>query len=173
MKRLKNMVLPKSNRIILCALLLFLLSMGCVYYIINKSYLDLSHTTHTGSLALDPNAGFFTAAGAPGTGTGSSQTIQIPGYEFLSADANGLLQVLLTNPYSNPCYFRFSIALAGGELLYQSQLVPPGQAVPNPSLNQALLPGSYQVVLRIESFALGTQAPMNGAKLSVPLHIIS
>lgn len=103
----------------------------------------------------------------------SSDQIVIPGYGdiLLEADTRDVM-LILPNPASNPCYFRFTIILEeSGETIYSSGLVPPGKAIQSPKLKRAFPQGDYHAVIRIETFSLDeTRTPMNGANVETVLN---
>ncbi|MBQ9796080.1 MAG: hypothetical protein IJW50_00005, partial [Clostridia bacterium] len=57
--------------------------------------------------------------------------ITLPGYSSVVLPAGEKnIQMVLPNPSTNPCYFRFTLVLKDtGEVLYTSGLIPPGMAV--------------------------------------------
>lgn len=77
------------------------------------------------------------------------------------------VEVPLVNTEGNPCYMRFTVKLNdGGEVLYRSDLVPPGQAIPSIHLSRTLDAGTYPVTVEITTFSLDDSSqPLNGAEL--------
>ncbi len=97
--------------------------------------------------------------------------ITLPGFVRMELPANQqTVAVNLHNPAENPCYFRISLALADGMVLYQSNLIPPGQGLYEIALSRALAAGVYDAVLTYDTFSLadGT-TPMNGAQMHIEL----
>lgn len=97
--------------------------------------------------------------------------ITLPGFVRMELPANQqTVAVNLHNPAENPCYFRISLALADGTVLYQSNLIPPGQGLYEIALSRALTAGVYDAVLTYDTFSLadGT-TPMNGAQMHIEL----
>jgi len=103
----------------------------------------------------------------------SSDQIVIPGYGdiLLEADTRDVM-LILPNPASNPCYFRFTILLReSGETIYSSGLVPPGKAIQSLKLKRALSEGDYPATILIETFSLDeSRTPMNGANVETVLN---
>ena len=66
---------------------------------------------------------------------------------------------------------RFTVKLSdGGEVLYQSGLVPPGQAIPSICLNRTLDAGTYPITVEIATFSLDDPSqPLNGAELGTDI----
>lgn len=100
-----------------------------------------------------------------------ADTIAIPGYPEIYADAGQTaMDVVLGNPEGNPCYFVYQLVLKEtDEVLYISQQIPPGQAVPSITLARALDAGEYEAVLKISTYHVETQAAMNGADVETVL----
>ena len=103
----------------------------------------------------------------------TSDQIVIPGYGdiLLEADTRDVM-LILPNPASNPCYFRFTIVLAeSGDTIYSSGLVPPGKAIQSLKLNRAFAEGDYPAIIQIETFSLDAdRTPMNGANVETVLN---
>lgn len=70
---------------------------------------------------------------------------------------------VLSNPKENPCYFKYEIVLTEtDEVIYTSQLVPPGYAISKFSLNRALEAGSYRAVIHVKTYTFDKQQrPLN------------
>lgn len=70
---------------------------------------------------------------------------------------------VLSNPKENPCYFKYEIVLTGtDEVIYTSQLVPPGYAISKFSLNRALEAGTYRAVIHVKTYTFDKQQrPLN------------
>ena len=102
-------------------------------------------------------------------------SIQIPGYASINMKANVKEQkVNLYNPKENKCYFRLSIYLPDGTKLWQSQMIEPGKAIYNLSLNQTLKAGTHKnCTLRYECFALSKKlVPLNGSQINFTLNVV-
>ncbi len=97
--------------------------------------------------------------------------IKIPGYPVIEIPKNQKnVQMALLNPEGNPCYFTFTIVLEEtNEVLYQSKMVPPGQAITDVTLARGLNAGSYKAVIKITTNALDDGRGMNGANLKTEL----
>ena len=84
--------------------------------------------------------------------------------------ATDIEQAYLVNPEGNPCYFTFEIVLKEtGESLYQSKLVPPGQAITEITMSKALSAGEYQATIKITTTSLEDGSAMNGANVETVL----
>ena len=100
--------------------------------------------------------------------------IVLPGYVELTFPAEEqVIEIVLPNPATNPCYFRYTLMLEdSGEVLYRSQLIAPGKAVLEIKLSRPLPVGDYALLISIDSFSLadGT-TPMNGGEQKVLLKV--
>lgn len=100
-------------------------------------------------------------------------TIQVNGFTEWSIPAGKKdnLKINLYNPEGNRGYFTFTLKLADtGEVLYQSNMVPPGEKLTRISLNKALPAGDYDAVLAIQVNELQTGAQMNGVESQITIH---
>lgn len=99
--------------------------------------------------------------------------ITLPGYSSVVLPAGEKnVQMVLPNPSTNPCYFRFTLVLKDtGEVLYTSGLIPPGMAVKQVKLSRALQKGDYTLEIRVETASLSDRTPMNGGVQEVSLAV--
>lgn len=100
-------------------------------------------------------------------------TIAIPGYEALELKAGSKKQsVCLPNPPQNMCYFQISLYLEDGTLLWQSELIEPGETSQPMVLTEELEKGTYpNALLRYACFRLDDQSPLNGAEMKLTLWV--
>ena len=90
--------------------------------------------------------------------------IKINGIAEMKLAAGQLEQnFVFSNPEENPCYFKIEIVLRDtGEVLYTSDLLPPGYYISKFSLNRALEPGEYPVVVHFKTYSFDKeQRPLN------------
>jgi len=124
--------------------------------------------------------------------------ISIPGYESLDLKAGTKKQsVNFYNPEENTCYFRISLVLEQGNgaetgnasgdapgngqgaigsaeseaVLWNSELIEPGEQVKSIKLEQALRSGEYPACLKYECFSLKDETPLNGSKVELTLKV--
>lgn len=110
------------------------------------------------------------------TGEKNTDTIDIPGYGSIDLKADATAQTVnLYNPEQNTCYFKMSLLLADGAKLWQSDLVAPGKALYNITLDQPLAAGSYEdAVLKYECFTMDdAQTPLNGSEIKLTLNALA
>lgn len=108
-----------------------------------------------------------------GAQTNPDQII-LPGYVELTFQAGKqVIEIVLPNPASNPCYFRYTLILEGtGEVLYQSKLIAPGKAVLEIKLSRPLEVGDYSLLIGVDSVSLTDgRTPMNGGEQRVLLKV--
>ena len=98
------------------------------------------------------------------------ERIVIPGFSDIKLKANtDIAYVALWNPDRNPCYFKFIISLdETGEIIYESKLIPPGEAVTTVKLKKTMPSGITKGVVQIEAFSLENyKTRMNGGEVNV------
>ena len=98
----------------------------------------------------------------------NTNTIDIPQRGFLTFAADTLEQTnTVTNPEQNFCYFKVTLKLADGTVLWQSDYIAPGESSDPMVLKNPLKKGTYEkAVMLYECFALnddGTYRQVNGA----------
>jgi len=101
-------------------------------------------------------------------------SIAIPGYEMLELKADSKTQTIcLANPPQNDCYFKISLYLEDGTLLWQSELIEPGKTSKAMVLTTALKKGTYSnAVLLYSCFRMDEAlSPLNGAQMKVTLWV--
>lgn len=114
------------------------------------------------------------ADGTTATGEKAESSIAIPGYEGLILKAGSKKQDLcLPNPAQNTCYFQISLFLEDGTLLWQSDLIEPGEISEPIVLEKELEEGTYpKAVLRYSCFEMNKDlTPLNGAEIKVTLRV--
>lgn len=125
--------------------------------------------------AVDSTAEEWTGIKETYTGEKNTDTIDIPGFDTMNLKAGSTGQsVNLFNPEQNNCYFKMSILLSDGTVLWESDLVEPGRAIYEMTMDQALEAGEYQdAVLKYECFAMDPeQSPLNGSEVKLTLNVI-
>lgn len=78
---------------------------------------------------------------------------------------------VFSNPEENPCYFKIEIAMRDtGEVLYTSDLLPPGYSISKFTLNRALDAGTYNVVVHFYCFSFDKeQRPLNNMEIKTQI----
>lgn len=87
------------------------------------------------------------------------KTIKLPGITSMKFKAGQTEQeFVLRNPEGNPCYFKFQIILdKTGEILYESNLVPPGYAIAKFHLKRAMDAGSYKATVKYLTYSFDAE----------------
>ena len=101
-----------------------------------------------------------------------TDTIAIPGFESLTLKADSKKQsIALENPKQNFCWFRISLVLEDGTVLWTSKLIAPGAKSDAIVLSEPLSKGSYNnSILKYECFNKDKDfTPLNGAETKVNL----
>ena len=106
------------------------------------------------AIIIDKNAKSY-------NGVAEVDTIQSTSSIMLPANET-VIKSLLLNPAGNTCYYEFEIVLAGtAEILYTSDLVPPGICIEEIVISRGLEPGKYTAIINIRAYALEDMAYLN------------
>lgn len=99
--------------------------------------------------------------------------ISIPGYDTFTFEAGKKEQeVTLFNPEENTCYFKMSLILEDGTVIWTSDLLEPGKAFQKIVLDKALDKGAYKdVLLKYDCFSLKDRSQLNGAEIKVDIEV--
>lgn len=100
------------------------------------------------------------------------KSIKINGIPTMELKAGQVEQnYVFSNPEENPCYFKIEIALRdSGEVLYTSDLLPPGYSISKFSLNRPLEAGTYNVVVHFYCYSFDQeQRPLNNMEIKTQI----
>ncbi|MBE6507111.1 MAG: hypothetical protein E7Z72_04200 [Methanocorpusculum parvum] len=132
---------------------------------------DGGSSSQGGGLVIDPNAGeYVKPERAPG--------VTIPGFGSMTIPANTkeLKGINLYNPIENEgwYYLTFKICLLDkneevSEVLYASQLVPPGQYLQDITISRGLPAGTYDAVMQIQPYRIADKSSTNNADLRMTI----
>ncbi|MGN0462361.1 MAG: hypothetical protein ACI4HZ_07950 [Ruminococcus sp.] len=166
-------IVIKKKHIVIAVIIILLLVAGGVVLALNFGNWfgeESAPTTQSTTMEVDPNAGQYNGQQPEDKG-GEAEGIKIPGYPSITIPANKEdVTVALLNPDGNPCYFVFELVLKDTEeTLYKSKLVPPGQAITDITLSKPLTAGEHNAVIKISTYSLEDQSPMNGANVETVL----
>ena len=167
----------KTLIIILLVLLLFVIGAVTMAANWNTWFRDSDAPVGSSSfqnrdLDIDENAGDWNGQLIPDkTDDAPAVGIKIPGYPSITLPKDQqTVGVALLNPEGNPCYFTFELVLKDtGETLYQSKLVPPGQAITEITMSKSLSEGEYDATIKISTTSLTDGSAMNGANVETVL----
>ena len=132
---------------------------------------DDGSSSQGGGLVIDPNAGeFVEPERAPG--------VTIPGFGSMTIPANTkeILGINLYNPTDNADWYYLTYKLclldkngAVSEVLYESQLLPPGQYIQDITLTRGLPAGTYDAVMQVQPYRIADKSPTNNADLRMTI----
>ena len=129
---------------------------------------DDGSSSQGGGLVIDPNAGELVEP--PG--------VTIPGFGSMTIQANTreLLGINLYNPTENEgwYYLTFKLCLLDesdqvSEILYESQLLPPGLYIQDITLTRGLPAGTYDAVMQVQPYRIADKSPTNSADLRMTI----
>lgn len=103
----------------------------------------------------------------------TSDSISIPGIKKWTVPAGQTtVDTDFYNPEKNDCYFVLTITLSStNEQIYQSKYLKPGQHLYEIELTKGLDAGTYDAILRYDTYDMETNSPLNGA--SVPFTLVA
>ena len=168
----------KTAKIILIALLAVVLVGGGVFVGMNWNHWFGEEEAPPASEAIaqvDANAEDYTGDRDTYIGKKNTDTIDIPGFAAMNFQAGVTEQAVnLYNPEQNTCYFKMTILLDNGTKLWESELVEPGKAIYDLTLDKPLEAGVYEdATLRYECFAMNEeQTPLNGSEIKFTLNVL-
>ena len=166
--------MKKTGKTLLLLLLALILVGGGILVGINWNHW-FGEKDASATADLDENAEDYTGDREVYQGEKNTDTMDVPGFEALNMKAGTTEQsVNLYNPEQNTCYFKMSLILADGTVLWESDLVAPGKAIYGLALTEALDAGEYaDTILKYECFAMDeAQTPLNGSEIKLTLHVL-
>ena len=177
MSKNDSQIVISQKTLIISLIVLLLLFVGVVTLALNwnnwfDDVPDGPSSSKTGNLDIDENAGDWNGEKLPDTTDNAPAAgIKIPGYPSITLPKNQkTVNVALVNPNGNPCYFTFEIVLKDtGESLYKSKLVPPGKAITEITMSEALPAGEYDATIKITTTSVADGSAMNGANVETVL----
>ena len=175
-KNESQIVISKKTLIIALVIILLLLVSTVIVALNWDQWFGAAPSTGPSSfpsgMEIDENAGRWDGQSLPDkTEDAPAVGIKIPGYPSITLPKDQkTVNVALLNPEGNPCYFTFTLVLKDtGETLYQSKLVPPGQAITEITMSRALAAGEYNATIQIATTSLEDGSAMNGANVETVL----
>ena len=177
MSKNDSQIVISKKTLIVALIVLLLLVVGAVTVALNWNHWfgDVPNgpsSSQNGNLDIDENAGDWNGQTLPDkTDDAPAVGIKIPGYPSITLPKDQqTVNVALLNPEGNPCYFTFELVLKDtGETLYQSKLVPPGQAITEITMTKAFSAGEYNATIKITTTSLEDGSAMNGANVETVL----
>ena len=167
-KKLKILVVILAVLLILCGTWII---WGGVPFFPAAAPNDGGSSSQGGGLMIDPNAGeYVEPERAPG--------VTIPGFGSMTIPANTkeLKGINLHNPEKNEGWYYLTYKLclldkngAVSEVLYESQLVPPGKYIQDITLSRGLAKGTYDAVMHVQPYRIADKIPTNNADLKMKI----
>ena len=102
-----------------------------------------------------------------------SPGIVAPGYLALSLMADKRMQnTYLRNPKENTCYFKLSLVLKDGTIIWKSDYLEPGLAFDRIKLKKTLKRGTYEdTTLQYDCYSIVDKRKQNGASVKLTLNV--
>lgn len=103
-----------------------------------------------------------------------TDSIAIPGFSQLTFTAGETEQAMaLYNPAENFCYFKISLILEDGTVIWVSDLVEPGKQSKPITLSQPLDAGTYEnVTVHYDCFTMDDSlTQLNSGEIKITLHV--
>ena len=132
---------------------------------------DGGSSSQGGGLTIDPNATEnLTVVQHPGVAIPGFGTMTIPAY------TKELKGINLYNPEQNEDWYYLTYKLclldkngAVSEVLYESQLLPPGQYIQDITMSRGLSPGTYEAVMHVQPYRIADKSQTNNADLRITI----
>ena len=101
-----------------------------------------------------------------------SRGIKIPSTNGITMVSGQIEQeVNFYNPSSNKCYFKISLYLSDGTLIYQSGLIAPDEIITQIELKQELQSGVYRnCLLKYQCYSLENNTELSGADIKIEIN---
>lgn len=102
-----------------------------------------------------------------------SESVDIPGYKLIELKANTKQQdTYLGNPANNKSYFKLSLILEDGTVIWQSDYLEPGVAFSHIELNQELEKGTYEnATLHYDVYSVAGYTQENGSDIKLTIDV--
>lgn len=103
-----------------------------------------------------------------------TDSIAIPGFSQLTFQADQCEQeIALSNPAENFCYFKISLILEDGTVIWESDLVEPGEQSEPITLLQPLNAGTYEnVTVHYDCFEMDNDlTELNSGEIKITLYV--
>ena len=143
----------------------------CATLLITQPWAGGDENPPGGGLIIDPNAGEY--VDPTHTQTQSEPNVAIPGWGSITIPANQqTVSVDFYNPERNEglYYLTFKLILSDtGEVLYESNAVPPGKHIQTITLTRALPRGIYDVAVHVQPYRMSDETPTNNADMKTTL----
>lgn len=101
----------------------------------------------------------------------NKNSISVPGFGQINLVADELEQTTrLYNPEQNNCYFKISIVLADGTVIWKSDFMAPGEKADKITLLKSLPEGTYNdATIKYDCFSMSKKSGLNNARIKLKL----
>lgn len=100
-----------------------------------------------------------------------TNSILIPGFDYLTF-RTGVSNQTIRNPERNQCYFQIRIVMPDGRVIFDSDMIAPGEQISKIRLNTVLTPGTYEDArLQYTCYSLDALQLINGATIKFTLEV--
>lgn len=101
----------------------------------------------------------------------NKNSISVPGFGQINFIADQLEQTTrLYNPEQNDCYFKISIILSDGTVIWKSDFMTPGEKADKITLLKSLPEGTYNdVTVKYDCFSMSKKSGLNNAQIKLKL----
>ena len=134
-------------------------------------FLLIGDSPSGGGLIIDSGAGDYVKP-TPSEST-IIPSVAVPGWSSITIPANQqTVSVDFYNPERNEglYYLTFKLILSStGEVLYESNAVPPGKHIQTITLSRALPAGTYDAVVHVQPYRMSDETPANNADVKTKL----
>ena len=141
----------------------------CATLLITQPWAGGNEKPSGGGLIIDSGAGDYIETPKPST----VQSVVIPSWGAITIPANTqTVSVHFYNPEKNEglYYLTFRLLLEDtGEVLYESNAVPPGKHIQQITLNRGLSAGVYDAVIHVQPYRMSDETPTNNANMRTTL----
>jgi len=141
----------------------------CATLLITQPWAGGDENPPGGGLIIDSGAGEYVEQPQ----TSVTNSVAIPSFGTITIPANTqTVSVHLYNPASNEglYYLTFKLLLEDtGEVLYESNAVPPGKHIQSITLNRGLSAGVYDAVVHVQPYRMSDETPTNNANMRTTL----
>ncbi len=101
----------------------------------------------------------------------NKNSISVPGFGQINMVADQLEQTTrLYNPEQNNCYFKISIVLSDGTVIWKSDFMEPGEKADKITLLKTLPEGTYNdTTIQYDCFSMSKKSSLNNARIKLKL----
>ena len=143
----------------------------CATLLITQPWAGGDENPPGGGLIIDSGAGDYVSQVIDAK---IEPNVAVPGWSSITIPS-GTTQVTSVdfyNPEENAglYYLTYKLSLADtGEVLYESNAIPPGKHIQSITLSRALPAGTYDAVIHVQPYRISDETPTNNAEMETKL----